>query len=48
MQLSLKPTIFPALFVPFPKSTSNLKHFEKNDDRHSYIISDITDCETLG
>ena len=48
MQLSLKPTIFSNFFVPFLESTSNFKHFEKKDDRHSYFISEITDCERLG
>ena len=47
MQLSLKPTIFSDFFVPFLESTSNFKHFEKKDDRHSYFISEITDCERL-
>ena len=48
MQLSLKETIFSDLFVPFLESTSNFKHFEKTDDRHSYFISEITDWERLG
>ena len=48
MQLSLKPTIFSHFFVPFLESTSNFKHFEKKDDRHSYFISEITDSERLG
>ena len=47
MQLSLKPTIFSDFFVPFLESTSNFKHFEKKDDRHSYFISEIPDCERL-
>ena len=48
MQLSLKATIFSHFFVPFLESTSNFKHFEKKDDRQSYFISEITDCERLG
>ena len=48
MQLSLKPTIFSHFFVPFLESTSNFKHFEKKDDRHSYFISEIKECERLG
>ena len=48
MQLSLKPTIFSDLFVPFLESTSNLKHFEKEDDGHSYFISEITDRQRPG
>ena len=45
MQLSLKPTIFSDLFVPFLDSTSNFKHFEKTDDLHTYFLSEITECE---
>ena len=48
MQLSLKPTIFSHFFVPFLESTSNFKHFEKKDDRHTYFISEITECEKRG
>ena len=48
MQLSLKPTIFSNFFVPFLESTSNFKHFEKKDDRHSYFITEITGSERLG
>ena len=48
MQLSLKPTIFSHFFVPFLESTSNFKHFEKKDDRHSYFITEITGSERLG
>ena len=35
MQLSEKQKTFSELFVPFLNSTSNFKHFEKKDDRHS-------------
>ena len=48
MHLSLQPKIFSDFLVPFLESTSNFKHFEKKDDRHSYFISEITDCERLG
>ena len=48
MDLSLKPKLFSDFFVPFLESTSNFKHFEKKDDRHSYFISEITDCQRLG
>ena len=47
MELSLKAKIFSHFFVPFLESTSNFKHFETNDDRRSYFISEITDCERL-
>ena len=48
MELSLKPTIFYDFLVQFFESTSNYKHFEKEHDRHSYSILEITDCERLG
>ena len=48
MVLTLKPRIFSHFFVPFLESTSNFKHFEKKDDRHSYFITEITGCERLG
>ena len=48
MQLSLKPTIFSDLAVPFLESRSNFKHFEKEDDCHSYFISEITDRQRPG
>ena len=44
----LKPTIFSDFFVSFLESTSNFKHFEKKHDRHTYFISEITNCERLG
>ena len=47
MQLSLKSTIFSDIVVPFLESTSNSKHFEKKDDRHTCFISEITECEKL-
>ena len=48
MHLSLKPTIFSHFLVSFLESTSNFKHFQKKDDRHSYCILEITECETIG
>ena len=48
MQLSLKPTICSDFFFPFLESTSNLKHLEKQDDRHRYFILEITDYERVG
>ena len=48
MQLSLKPKPFSDSFVQFLKYLSNFKHFEKKDDRHSYFISEITDCQRPG
>ena len=34
MQLSRKRNIFSEFFVPFLESTSNFKHFEKQNDGH--------------
>ena len=48
MSLSLKENHVLDFFVEFLESTSNFKHFEKKDDRHSYFISGITDCQRLG
>ena len=48
MSLSLERNFFSDLFVPFLESTSNFKHFEKNDDRHTYFLSEITECERFG
>ena len=48
MQLSLKPTIVSDFFVLFLESTSYFKHFQKKDDRHTYFISEIRECEKLG
>ena len=48
MQLYVKPKIFSDSFAPFLESTSNLKHFEKKYDPHTYFISEITECERLG
>ena len=47
MQFSEKRKTFSQSFAPFLESNSNFKHFEKKDDRHSYCISEITDCEEL-
>ena len=48
MQFSLKPKTFSDFFISFLESTSNFKHFEKKDDRHTYFLSEITECERLG
>ena len=48
MQVSLKPKTFADSFVPYLESTSNFKRFEKEDDRDTYFISKITDCQRLG
>ena len=47
LQLSLKLKTLCDFFNPFLESTSNFKHFEKEDDSHSYFITEITGCEVL-
>ena len=48
LQLSLKPKTFSDFFNPFLEYTSSFKDFGKNDDRHSYFITELTGCERLG
>ena len=48
MQLSLKQKLFFILLSPFRKLDQYIKFFEKKDDRPSYFILDITDCEKPG
>ena len=38
---------FSGSFVPFLEDPSNFKHFGKRDDRHSFLISEIRDCQRL-
>ena len=48
MQLSEKRETLSQFFVPFQNSTSNFKHFERKNDRHSECISKmavINTCE---
>ena len=47
-ELIFKTKNFLDFFVPFLESVSNFKHFEKKDDRHSYFILGITECERVG
>ena len=48
MQLSEKQKTFSKFFVPCPDYTSNFKHFEIKDHRHSKCICEFTDCEKVG
>ena len=48
MELSLKPETSSDFLIPFLESISNFEHFGKKDDHHSYFISEIKDCESLG
>ena len=47
-ELIFKTKNFLDFFVSFLESVSNFKHFEKKDDRHSYFILGITECERVG
>ena len=48
MQLTLKLETFPDFFVRFMESISNFKYFEKQDDRHSYFITEFMGSDRLG
>ena len=48
MQFSFKPKICSDFLAQVHESTSNSKDFETKDDRHSYFVSEIRDCEKLG
>ena len=43
--LSQKHKAFSQFFLAFSKSTLNFEHFEKKDDLHSSVISEITHSE---
>ena len=45
MQLSQKPKTFPEFVAAFLKSSLNVEHFQKENDSHSWRISEIRDCE---
>ena len=47
IQFSLKPKSFFDFFLDFLESTSNFRHPEKNDDRHSYFFLESTDYQRL-
>ena len=48
MEFSVKAKAFPDSFVTVLEFRSNFKHFVKKEDRHSYFISEIRDCQRLG
>ena len=47
MQLSEKQKNFSDSVFPFLEPTLNFKYFKTRNDRHSYFISEITDCGRL-
>ena len=46
--LSQKQKIFSGFFITFLKCAWNLEHFQKKDEYHSLIISEIIDAEKRG
>ena len=48
MQLSQKQKFFSQFVSAFLNSELNFEHFQKNDDRHSWRISEITESEKRG
>ena len=46
--LSQKPKIFSWFFIAFLKCAWNLEHFQKKDEYHSLIISEIIDAKRRG
>ena len=46
--ISQKQKMFSRFFIAYLECASNLKHFEKNDESPSLVISEIVDSETVG
>ena len=46
--LSQKQNPFSGFFIAFLKCAQNLEHFQKEDEYHSLIISEIIDAERRG
>ena len=46
--LSPKQKTFSEFFIAFQKCAWNLEHFQKKDEYHSLIISEIIDAERRG
>ena len=46
--LSQKQKTFSGFFIAFVKCAWNLEHFQKKDEYHSLIISEIIDAERRG
>ena len=47
MQLSKKQKVFAQFFAAFSKCKISFEYFEKNDERHRFCISVITDFENI-
>ena len=46
-QLSQKEKVFSQSFAPFFKSSLSFQHFDKEDDPHRFLISEIVDSENV-
>ena len=48
MQLSQNENIFSEIFSTFIESIENLEYFEEKDQRQSWFLSEIKDCQMRG
>ena len=46
--ISQKQKMFSGFFIAYLACTSNLEHFEKKDELHSLVISEIIDSKRVG
>ena len=46
--ISQKQKMFSGFFIEYPEYASNLEHFEKKDEHHSQVSSEIIDSERVG
>ena len=46
--ISQKQKMFSLFFIVYLECASNLEHFEKKDENHSLVISEIIDSERVG
>ena len=46
--ISQKQKMFSRFFIAYLECASNLKHFEKKEERPSLVISEIIDSERVG
>ena len=46
MQIPPKQKTFSGFFIASMKSTLNSEYFQKEDQSHSFSITEIIDCET--
>ena len=46
--ISQKQKMFSGFFIAYLECASNLEHFEKKDEHHSLVSSEIIDSERVG